>query len=99
MAVGQFREVERSYFDLRWHLDPVAATQAGVTAHDHRFGRFSPDALAPQAWAAAAPLLALRTLLGLDAVDARLRADPKVPRGLGTIRLRRLRSPGRTASA
>src|SRR5213594_3603823 len=47
MAVGQFREVERSYFDLRWHLDAVAATQAGVTAHDHRFGRFSPAALAP----------------------------------------------------
>src|SRR2546426_5146111 len=47
MAVGQFREVERSYFDLRWHLDPVAATQAGVTAHDDRFGRFSPAALAP----------------------------------------------------
>jgi len=46
MAVGQFREVERSYFDLRWHLDPVA-TQAGVTAHDDRFGRFSPAALAP----------------------------------------------------
>ena len=47
MAIGAFRDVERSYFDLRWHLDPVAATQAGLTLHDHRYGRFSPAALAP----------------------------------------------------
>ncbi|HEX4600554.1 MAG TPA: DUF885 domain-containing protein [Gemmatimonadales bacterium] len=47
MALGRFREIERSYFDLRWHLDPVAATQAGVKAYDDRYGRFSPAALAP----------------------------------------------------
>ena len=47
MAVGPFREVERAYFDLRWHLDPVAATQAGITTYDDRYGRFSPEALAP----------------------------------------------------
>ena len=47
MAVGSFRELERSYFDLRWHLDPVAATLAGLTSEDHRFGRFSPTTLAP----------------------------------------------------
>src|ERR1044071_6083148 len=47
MAVGAFRAVERSYFDLRWHLDPVAATQAGVTGDDDRYGRYSPDALRP----------------------------------------------------
>jgi glycogen debranching enzyme len=35
-----------------------------------------PDALKPQSWAAAAPLLALRTLLGLDVVDGRLRSAP-----------------------
>jgi glycogen debranching enzyme len=35
-----------------------------------------PDALKPQSWAAAAPLLALRTLLGIDIVDGRLRARP-----------------------
>jgi len=35
-----------------------------------------PDALKPQSWAAAAPLLALRTLLGLDVVDGKLRARP-----------------------
>src|ERR1044072_6914805 len=47
MAVGPFREIERAYFDLRWHLDPVAATQGGVRTHEHRYGRFSPAALAP----------------------------------------------------
>jgi uncharacterized protein (DUF885 family) len=47
MAVATFRELERSYFDLRWHLDPVAATLAGLTSEDHRFGRYSAAALAP----------------------------------------------------
>lgn len=47
MAVGSFRDIERAYFDLRWQLDPVAATQAGVKAYDDRYGRFSPEALAP----------------------------------------------------
>lgn len=42
-----FRAIERSFFDLRWHLDPVSATQAGVTGYDDRYGRFSPAALAP----------------------------------------------------
>jgi glycogen debranching enzyme len=35
-----------------------------------------PDALKPQSWAAASPLLAIRTLLGLDVVDGRLRSSP-----------------------
>ena len=47
MAVAAFRELERSYFDVRWHLDPVAATQAGVKTYDDRYGRYSPAALAP----------------------------------------------------
>src|SRR5260370_2969587 len=47
MAVGSFRDLERSYFDLRWHRDPVAATEGGVKAYDGRYGRFSPEALSP----------------------------------------------------
>src|SRR5256885_21993 len=42
-----FRDVERSYFDLRWHFDPVAASQAGVFAQDHRYGRYTPEVLRP----------------------------------------------------
>ena len=47
MALGTFREIERAYLDLRWHLDPVAATQAGVKRYDHRYGRYGPTALPP----------------------------------------------------
>lgn len=43
-----FRDIEKSFFDLHWHMDPVGATQAGVPGHDDRYGRFSPSALAPQ---------------------------------------------------
>jgi uncharacterized protein (DUF885 family) len=43
------RDIEKSFFDLYWNMDPVAATQAGVPGggHDDRYGRFSPAALAP----------------------------------------------------
>ena len=54
-----------------------------------------PDALKPQAWAAGAPLLALRTLLGLDVVGGRLRARPLVPKELGRVRVRGLRVRGK----
>jgi uncharacterized protein (DUF885 family) len=47
VAIGPLRELERSYFDVRWHLDPVDATLAGVPESEDRYGRFSPDALAP----------------------------------------------------
>src|SRR2546425_4518916 len=61
-----FRTIERSYFDLRWHLDPVAASQAGVFTHDQRYGRFSPDALRPHL----AALKALGTALEEAGADA-----------------------------
>jgi glycogen debranching enzyme len=49
-----------------------------------------PDALKPQSWAAGAPLLAVRTLLGLEVVDGKLRSRPHVPKELGKLGLRRL---------
>jgi glycogen debranching enzyme len=54
-----------------------------------------PDALKPQSWAAGAPLLVLRTLLGLDAVDGKLRCVPHLPPDLRVLRLRGLRFRGR----
>ena len=54
-----------------------------------------PNALKPQAWAAAAPLLALRTLLGLDVVGGRVRHSPHIPNSLGKIRLDGLEAPRR----
>ena len=58
-----------------------------------------PNALKPQSWAAGAPLLALRTLLGLDIVDGRLRSDPHLPRELGKLRLRNVGLRGRHVDA
>ena len=58
-----------------------------------------PGALKPQAWAAGAPLLALRTLLGLDVVDGRLRCRPAVPERLGALALRGIEVRGRRVDA
>ena len=46
-----------------------------------------PTASRPQAWAAGAPLMALRTVLGLDAVNGRLRTDPHLTEGWGKVKL------------
>jgi glycogen debranching enzyme len=50
-----------------------------------------PGALKPQSWAAAAPLLAIRTLLGLDVVGGRLRSRPHLPESLGRLELRNVK--------
>jgi glycogen debranching enzyme len=49
-----------------------------------------PGALKPQSWAAGAPLLALRTLLGLDAANGTARVRPHLPPSLKKLRLRPL---------
>lgn len=41
MAEPSYRELVRSYLDLRWQLDPVAATMAGVGEHGARLGNYS----------------------------------------------------------
>ena len=46
-----------------------------------------PTASRPQAWAAGAPLMALRTAHGLDVVDGVLRTDPHLSEGWGQVRL------------
>jgi hypothetical protein len=43
-----------------------------------------PGALMPQSWAAAAPLLTLRTPLGMEPGG---RSDPHIPERLGKVRL------------
>ena len=52
-----------------------------------------PTACSPQAWSAGAPLLFLRTLLGLEPVGNRLMVDPAVPKQIEWIEL--LGIPGR----
>lgn len=51
-----------------------------------------PTACSPQAWAAGAPLLLIRALLGLDAVGGNLIVDPALPEEIG--RLEALDIPG-----
>jgi glycogen debranching enzyme len=55
-----------------------------------------PGAMTPQAWSAAAPLLALRTLLGLDAADGELRVAPHLPDDLRGLSVRRIQFRGGT---
>jgi len=57
-----------------------------------------PTASRPQAWAAGAPLLALRTALGLDVVKGALRIDPHLGQGWGRVRLDNI-AVGATAAA
>jgi uncharacterized protein (DUF885 family) len=57
MALAPLEELAQSYFDLRWHLDPVAATRAQVPHYDDRFGRFAAEALRPH-------VAALKSLTG-----------------------------------
>ncbi|MDF2573756.1 MAG: amylo-alpha,6-glucosidase [Agromyces sp.] len=52
-----------------------------------------PTACSPQAWSTGAPLLFLRTMLGLEPVGEHLIVDPAVPVGFGRIEL--LDIPGR----
>jgi glycogen debranching enzyme len=46
-----------------------------------------PTACSPQAWATGAPLLLIRTLLGLDSDGIHLIVDPAIPEPLGRIEL------------
>lgn len=52
-----------------------------------------PTACSPQAWSTGAPLLLLRTMLGLEPVDEHLIVDPALPTDIGHLAL--LDVPGR----
>jgi glycogen debranching enzyme len=52
-----------------------------------------PTACSPQAWSTGAPLLLLRTMLGLEPIDGHLVVDPALPQGIGRIELLDIRGP------
>lgn len=52
-----------------------------------------PTACSPQAWSTGAPLLLLRTMLGLEPHEGHLSVDPRLPVGMGRIEV--LDIPGR----
>jgi glycogen debranching enzyme len=63
--------------------------ERGVTKYPVQY----PTACSPQAWSTGAPLLFLRTMLGLEPYGDHLVVDPALPVGLGHIAL--LDIPGR----
>ncbi len=52
-----------------------------------------PTACSPQAWSTGAPMLFLRTMLGLEPIEDHLIIDPALPQGIGRLEL--LDIPGR----
>jgi glycogen debranching enzyme len=68
---------------------------AGFPREETRFPVEYPTASRPQAWSAGAPLLAIRTLLGLDAGEAGLGVSPHLPAAIAGLRLRGLPFRGR----
>jgi glycogen debranching enzyme len=61
---------------------------SGYARSVSRFPVPYPTACSPQAWATAAPMLFMRTMLGLDAMDGALTLDPVVPQEIGRIAIR-----------
>ena len=66
-----------------------AATARTVTKYPVQY----PTACSPQAWSTGAPLLLLRTMLGLEPIGDHLVVDPALPDGIGHLEL--LDIPGR----
>jgi glycogen debranching enzyme len=59
----------------------------GYPRHETRYAVEYPTACSPQAWATGAPLLLIRTLLGLDSDGYHLIVDPAIPQPIGQIQL------------
>ncbi|MFK3980077.1 glycogen debranching N-terminal domain-containing protein [Micromonospora sp. NPDC050397] len=69
-----------------------------LSGYDRSYGRVPvpyPTACSPQAWSAAAPMLFVRTMLGLEVRGDELVADPRVPPEYGTIALDTLTALGK----
>jgi glycogen debranching enzyme len=58
-----------------------------------------PTACSPQAWSTGAPLLFLRTMLGLEPIGDHLVVDPALPAGLGHVELLDIRGRWGTVDA
>jgi len=76
------------FFDYR-----LPEAFAGYAKEDTNFPVEYPTACSPQAWSAGAPLLFLRSMLGLEPVSRKLLVDPAVPKQIQWIEL--LGIPGR----
>ncbi|WIG61416.1 MAG: Glycogen debranching enzyme [Ktedonobacterales bacterium] len=73
--------------------DRLPEAFAGYPRQRTQFPVEYPTACSPQAWATGAPLLMMRTLLGLEPTGPRLFVDPAIPDSIGRLEL--LDIPGR----
>ncbi|NJC64032.1 amylo-alpha-1,6-glucosidase [Planosporangium flavigriseum] len=67
------------------------------SGYDRRYGSFPipyPTACSPQAWATGAPLIYLRTMLGLEPVAREVTVDPCVPEEIGRVAIKGLKAFG-----
>jgi glycogen debranching enzyme len=81
-----------TYFNYR-----LPEAFAGYPRQRTRYPVEYPTACSPQAWSTGAPLLFLRTLLGLEPVGNQLLVDPALPKSIGRLEL--LEIPGRWGHA
>ena len=72
---------------------------AGYPREQTHFPVEYPTACSPQAWATGAPLLLLRTLLGLEPVDSHLLVDPAIPTQIARLELLGLSGPWQEVDA
>ncbi len=77
-----------AYFDGR-----LPEAFGGYPRSDTKYPVQYPTACSPQAWSTGAPLLLLRTMLGLEPVDGQLVVDPALPVAIEHLEL--LDIPGR----
>lgn len=64
---------------------------SGIDRRDVEMPVDYPSSCSPQAWAAASPLLLVRTFLGLEPSEGDLRVDPHLPRWMDRLSVSRLR--------
>src|SRR5215475_11304931 len=80
------------FFDYR-----LPEAFAGYAREETNFPVEYPTACSPQAWSSGAPLLFLRSMLGLEPIGGKLLVDPAVPKQIESIEL--LGIPGRWGRA
>jgi glycogen debranching enzyme len=77
----------------RFFLGRLPEAFGGYPRDDTNYPVQYPTACSPQAWSTGAPLLFLRTMMGLEPIGDHLIVDPVLPSGIGRIEL--LDIPGR----
>ena len=97
-------EASRIAYALSWAAalyfdDRLPEAFAGYPREATHFPVEYPTACSPQAWAAGAPLVFVRTMLGLEPKGSRLLVEPALPPEIAWIELEGVRGPWGSADA